>query len=93
MKKKNWKEIDMASLITKGGTATEFKTGDWRSEKPEWDEGKCKQCLICWLYCPDSSIIVEDGKMTGINYDYCKGCGICAKECPFDAISMKTEKK
>jgi pyruvate ferredoxin oxidoreductase delta subunit len=28
------------------------------------------------------SIKVSEGKMTGIDYDYCKGCGICALECP-----------
>jgi pyruvate ferredoxin oxidoreductase delta subunit len=26
-----------------------------------------------------------------IDYDYCKGCGICANECPFDAIVMIEE--
>jgi pyruvate ferredoxin oxidoreductase delta subunit len=26
-----------------------------------------------------------------INYDYCKGCGICAEECPADAIRMVDE--
>ena len=90
MSKKKW---DMGSLYKKGGFAKEFKTGDWGSEKPVWNEGKCKQCLICWMFCPDSSIKVKDGKMTGIDYDYCKGCGICANECPFDAIDMEIEKK
>ena len=93
MSKKTWKEVDMASLIKKGGSAKEFKTGDWRSEKPVWNEAKCKQCLICWMFCPDSSIKVKDGKMTGIDYDYCKGCGICSNECPFDAMDMEHEKK
>jgi len=27
------------------------------------------------------------------DYDYCKGCGICAEECPVRAISMTPEKK
>ena len=92
-KNKNWKEIDMASLITKSGSAKEFKTGDWRSDRPVWLEDKCKQCLFCWVFCPDSSIIVKDGKMTGIDYDHCKGCGICANECPFGALEMEEEKK
>ena len=26
-----------------------------------------------------------------IDYDYCKGCGICAEECPADAIVMERE--
>lgn len=92
-KNKNWKEIDMASLITKSGSAKEFKTGDWRSQRPVWLEDKCKQCLFCWVFCPDSSIIVKDGKMTGIDYDHCKGCGICVNECPFGALEMEEEKK
>jgi pyruvate ferredoxin oxidoreductase delta subunit len=36
---------------------------------------------------------VKDEKMTGIDFEHCKGCGICAKECPFKAIEMEVEKK
>jgi pyruvate ferredoxin oxidoreductase delta subunit len=28
-----------------------------------------------------------------IDYDYCKGCGLCAYECPADAIVMIKEEK
>jgi 2-oxoacid:acceptor oxidoreductase delta subunit (pyruvate/2-ketoisovalerate family) len=28
-----------------------------------------------------------------IDYDYCKGCGICANECPVKAIDMRREVK
>ena len=41
----------------------------------------------------DASIQVADGKVTGIDYDHCKGCGICSKECKFGAITMEAEKK
>ena len=50
--------------------------------RPVWNKEKCIHCLTCWIYCPDAAIVVKDGKMTGINYDYCKGCGICANVCP-----------
>jgi pyruvate ferredoxin oxidoreductase delta subunit len=42
--------------------------------------------------CPDDSVKAENGKYE-IDYDYCKGCGICAHECPADAIEMIPEEK
>jgi pyruvate ferredoxin oxidoreductase delta subunit len=93
-KKKGWKELPIG-LVTESASSLEFETGDWRSEKPIWDEKKCTHCLICWIYCPDSAIIVKDGKVQGIDYRYCKGCGICAEECPpkVTAITMVREEK
>lgn len=93
MKLKNWKEMPIGTLITEPGSAKNFKTGDWRSQKPNWDSEKCTSCLICYIYCPDCAIKVKDGKMTGIDYDYCKGCGICSEECPKKAIKMEFEKR
>jgi pyruvate ferredoxin oxidoreductase delta subunit len=49
--------------------------------------------MICYWACPDSSIEVEEDKMTGFDLKHCKGCGICAKECPTDAIVMKIDEK
>jgi pyruvate ferredoxin oxidoreductase delta subunit len=77
-----WRELPLGGIIPQGGTAREFITGGWRSNRPVWDAEKCRSCMSCWLYCPDMAIIVENGKMTGINYDACKGCGICAAVCP-----------
>jgi pyruvate ferredoxin oxidoreductase delta subunit len=94
-KKPGWKELPEGDILDPG-TAEKFKTGSWRSEKPVWSKEKCINCLICWISCPDSSIIVKDGKMTGIDYDHCKGCGICSRECPVKpvkAILMEAEKK
>ncbi|MFH1826565.1 MAG: 4Fe-4S binding protein [bacterium] len=85
--KPGWKKLPEGDIL-KAGTAAEFNTGDWRSEKPVWNEQNCTQCMICWVVCPDASIMVKDGKMTGIDYDHCKGCGICDHECP-----TKTEKR
>lgn len=90
-----WHELPIAGLILEPGTASRYKTGSWRSRRPIWDEERCIGCLNCWIYCPDSSIIVENEKMMGINLDYCKGCGICANVCPEKvcAIKMEAEKK
>ncbi|MBA4393978.1 MAG: hypothetical protein C0407_10540, partial [Desulfobacca sp.] len=32
-------------------------------------------------------------KMIGFDLDYCKGCGICARECPKEAIQMIAEEE
>ncbi len=82
MSLKGYKEIPDAGLILNAPTSIQNKTGSWRSMKPIFHEENCINCLFCWWYCPDSAIIIEDGKMKGINYDYCKGCGICVHECP-----------
>ena len=91
VKKKGWKEIPKAGLIDKGGTARSYKTGSWRTFKPVVDKEKCINCLQCWIYCPDSSIKVEDGKMVGFDYEHCKGCAICANICPVKCIKMEKE--
>ena len=54
--------------------------------------GWCNSCLKCYEYCPDLAIKVDPE--TGhpqIDYDHCKGCGICVKECPRGAISLEKE--
>jgi pyruvate ferredoxin oxidoreductase delta subunit len=91
VRKKGWKEIPKGGLILEAGSAEQYDTGSWRSQRPVRDEQKCTHCMICWVYCPDSSILVEDGKMVGFDYKHCKGCGICATECPTKAIEMRDE--
>ena len=88
MQDKTWKEIPIGGVITEAGNAIKYLTGDWRTFKPVRDEEKCTDCLICWVYCPDSSVLVEDGKIRGVDYDHCKGCGICAEVCPPKCIEM-----
>jgi len=89
--KKNYKQIPIGGMITKAGNSEEYKTGDWKSFKPERDEKKCTNCLICVNYCPENCIKVKNGKLNHSDLDYCKGCGICATECPFKAIVMKLD--
>ena len=68
-----------------------MRTGEWRSDVPVWDASRCKQCLLCAPYCPDSSIPVQAGRRLDFDLDHCKGCGICWKVCPFQAIQMQQE--
>lgn len=54
--------------------------------------GNCFGCDNCFGVCPDNAVIkLENGKYE-INLDYCKGCGICANECPCGAIDMVPER-
>lgn len=90
----SWREITPGGTIPYPGNAGLFKTGDWRSMKPIWLQEKCKQCLLCYPVCPDTSILVaEDGTRLDFDYDHCKGCGICARVCPFKAIDFIEESK
>ena len=77
-----WRDIPMGGLIVEAGNAVEYATGGWRAFRPIWDADRCIHCMQCWVFCPDSSILVKDGKMTGIDLVHCKGCGICAEVCP-----------
>jgi 2-oxoacid:acceptor oxidoreductase delta subunit (pyruvate/2-ketoisovalerate family) len=54
--------------------------------------GICNQCDNCHLFCPDVAAL-RDSNMENrhIDYDYCKGCGLCAAECPRNAITLGEE--
>ncbi len=54
--------------------------------------GNCFECDNCYGVCPDNAVIkLGAGKRYEFNYDYCKGCGMCAAECPCGAIQMVPE--
>jgi pyruvate ferredoxin oxidoreductase delta subunit len=84
-----WQELTTGCEIYEGGTSRLLITGEWRSMVPSWDAEKCKQCLLCAPFCPDSSIPVKEGTRGDFDFDHCKGCGICYKVCPFGAIDWK----
>lgn len=88
--KLGWKALPVGGLLLEVGSSMKYKTGDWRTSRPVVDPNKCTNCLICWIYCPDMAVI-QGEKVVEINYDYCKGCGICAAECPVKAITMEEE--
>ena len=91
-REKTWKEIALAGVCSK--PSTEFLTGDWKTYMPIRDTAKCTKCLQCVTYCPDGAIHWHKEK-GDIEFDYnmCKGCGICANECPTKAITMQLPKK
>lgn len=79
----------------------------WRNVRPVVDEDACTGCMQCYRQCPDGTIFkvlpdishreLADSLRGGnrpkvaIDYDFCKGCGICELACKFDAIRMVSE--
>ncbi len=58
--------------------------------------GSCMSCDNCWTLCPDSAVLktrteIAHGGGYVFDYDYCKGCGLCAHECPTGYIAMVEE--
>jgi NADPH-dependent glutamate synthase beta subunit-like oxidoreductase len=54
--------------------------------------GNCFECDNCYGVCPDNAVIkLGAGQRYEFDYDFCKGCGICVKECPCGAIVMEPE--
>ena len=87
---KKYKVVTSISYPTKGAMG---KTGNWRVFKPILDKAKCVKCLRCWIFCPEGSIKKNEDNTISIDYEYCKGCGICASECKVKAITMEREAK
>jgi NADPH-dependent glutamate synthase beta subunit-like oxidoreductase len=55
--------------------------------------GNCLACDNCYGVCPDNAIIKLAPGKYAVNTDYCKGCGICAKECPCGCLRMVVDTK
>jgi len=81
-----------ADELVEPGSTQITKTGAWRTFVPVIEHKNCIKCSLCELYCPESCIHQTDGLFVS-DLDYCKGCGICAHECPRKAIIMVLEEK
>ncbi len=86
--------LKKAEIVKKASTAPLISysrvVSDWRVSRPVVDKAKCVGCKRCWVYCPETAISMVEEKAE-VNYDYCKGCGICSEECLVDAIKMERE--
>lgn len=89
----SWQDITLGAEIYEPATSLFVQTGEWRVMKPIFKEEKCKQCLLCVPFCPDSAIPVSDGRRADYDFYHCKGCGICVTVCPFEAIDYVREEK
>jgi 2-oxoacid:acceptor oxidoreductase delta subunit (pyruvate/2-ketoisovalerate family) len=88
---KAWQELAPGGIVVRD-EAQRPRTGGWRTGlKPEVELARCVNCSLCWLYCPDSAILLDGTTFTGIDLDVCKGCELCAEVCPTGAIEMVAE--
>ncbi len=54
--------------------------------------GHCNHCDNCHLFCPEIAVIRQNNPQSRhINYEYCKGCGLCVVECPRSAMKLEEE--
>ena len=88
----NWTVEDFPrGMVAPAGSSASYYTGAWRQVKPLWNPEKCTNCMLCWINCADSAILMDKQKVCGINYHHCKGCGVCPIECRFGALVMVPE--
>ena len=86
-----WKDLEIGAIVTEPGNASQYKTGDWRSQKPVHNFERCIKCGLCMLCCPEGCRIQNKNGYFEADLFYCKGCGICCRECPTFAITMEEE--
>ena len=86
-----WKDLEIGCIVTEPGSSREYRTGDWRSQKPTYDFTRCIKCGLCQIYCPEGCIRQNADGYFEANLFWCKGCGICHRECPTGVISMVDE--
>ena len=56
--------------------------------------GNCFECDNCYGVCPDNAVVkLGPGRRFAIDFDFCKGCGLCEAECPCGAIQMVPESR
>jgi len=91
----NSSKLPPGGRLDRPGSAADYKTGSWRSgRQPVFIPENCINCHFCVNFCPDQCWQTEGGKVTGVDLTYCKGCGLCARNCPAakKAIKMEDEK-
>lgn len=87
---KSLKDLPL-TILSRPTIASAGKTGFWRTFRPVIALSKCTGCLLCWIFCPEGCIKRGEKDMPEVDYDYCKGCGVCANECRLGAITMERE--
>jgi pyruvate ferredoxin oxidoreductase delta subunit len=88
-----WKDLEIGCIVTEPGSAKIYQSGSWRSQRPTYNFDRCIKCGLCAIFCPEGCIGPnKDGHFEADLY-YCKGCGICARECWPKVITMVEEEE
>jgi len=88
-----WKDLNIGLIVTEPGNASQYQTGYWRSQRPTYDFDRCIKCGICQLFCPEGCVEQNAEGYFEADLFYCKGCGICARECWTKVITMVDEEE
>ena len=51
-----WGDLEIGCIVLEPGSASQYKTGDWRSQRPILDTAKCVKCGLCAIFCPEGCI-------------------------------------
>ncbi len=87
----SWRGLLPGCVVVEPGSAKSYRTGDWRSDRPVWNHDRCIKCGICFIFCPEGCVKQNSEGYFEADLYYCKGCGICARECWTQAITMVEE--
>jgi len=90
--------LEPASLaapdVFAAATSVAVRTGLWRTLRPVIEPARCHHCTwVCTTACPDGAIGVDASGAPVIDYDHCKGCGVCVAVCPAHAIAAVPERE
>lgn len=79
--------------ISAAGNSVLRETGGWRTFRPVLVADKCNGCWLCFVYCPDGVIAMNQDDRPVVDYAHCKGCQICVHECPTHALVAEREQE
>jgi len=88
-----WRDVGTGGIVEEAGSASQYESGTWRSQRPIFDFNRCIKCGMCQLFCPEGCVEQNADGYFEANLFYCKGCGICARECWPRAITMVDEEE
>lgn len=68
------------------------RTGNWRQFRPVLQQERCTRCWLCFVWCPEAAITLDEQEYPRVDYTVCKGCLLCAHECPTHAFTVEKER-